>query len=110
MKTRTKTTFEQVSALAPGNDARRPAWPRRNERAGRAGARMDRDRTRRGVRPRPDADSQGFDASSSDQENHSDSTLLDVEFDQDALGEFILGRACSVARAISHEEDEASWL
>jgi hypothetical protein len=68
---------------------------------------MDRDRTRGGVRPIEDSHVRSFDASSFDQGNNSDSALLDAEFDQDEHGEFILGRAGSMARAISREEDEA---
>lgn len=110
MKARTKTDFEQVSPGSTGGALRRPAWRRRNERASRASPRTDRDRTRGGVRPYTDADAQGFDVSGPDRENHSDPTLLDVEFDHDELGELILGQAGSVARAIAHEEDEAFWL
>lgn len=110
MKARTKTATQQAPSSVPGNDVRRHAWRRRNERAGRAKVRMDRDRARGGVRAVEDSHVKGFDGSSFDQESHSDSSLLDVEFDQDELGEFILGQAGSVARAISHEEDEAFWL
>ncbi len=110
MKARTKTDFEQASPGSTGGSVRRPAWRRRNERTSRANPRTARDRTRGGVRPYTDVDVQGLDVSGPDRENHSDSTLLDVEFDHDELGEFILGQVGSVARAISHEEDEAFWF